>query len=118
MTKKKQSQSKPTSSSYERIDAARILSVNSDDDIENFTIEVVDNSGNASDLPCTVDIFRAVKADNITAHYRVNFILYKNKKSGVVERITSEPKTEYQAYKVEYEEEIKLPKKEVFTPPA
>jgi hypothetical protein len=115
MPKKKQNQSEEKS--YERIDVARILSVNSDDDIKNFTVEVVDSSGNASDIPCTVEIFRAVTKDDIPGHYRVNFTLYKNKESGLVERITSEAKTEYQAYKVEYEDDIKLPKKEIFSPP-
>lgn len=102
---------------YNVTDISRIAGLGFSDDGKEFWLEGVTSSGDSTRYPCTVDVYRALEKDSVPTNYRVNFHLHIASDSEMVERITASPKTEYQAYQVEYADSIELPKKEVFTAP-
>jgi len=96
---------------------SRIAGLSFSDDGKTFSLEGVTSNGDSNNYPCTVDVYRALESDKVPSNYRVNFHLHICSSTNLVERITSSPKTEYQAYQVEYAESIELPNKTVFTSP-
>ena len=104
-------------SEYTAVEVSRIPELIIHDEGQGFSIVGVTSGGDSKNYPCTVELYRAVESGNVHRNYRVNFTLHINDATGLVERITSAPKTEYVAYQVEYAEDINLPDKSVFKDP-
>tara|TARA_Y100000287_G_scaffold166265_1_gene148761 strand:- start:181 stop:522 length:342 start_codon:yes stop_codon:yes gene_type:complete len=102
---------------YKVVDISRIAGLGFSENAKEFWLEGVTSSGDSDNYPCSIEVYRALESDKVASNYRVNFKLHIDADTELVERITASPKTEYQAYQVEYADSIELPKKEVFSAP-
>jgi len=102
---------------FDKIEAYTLRQPTIHDDGKSFSLDVVSEQGDATLHPCSKELYIEVEKDKIFSNYRVVFTLHKNKKTGLVEYISTRPKTEYQAYQVEYAESIGLPNKKLYKEP-
>ena len=106
------------SSSYEEIKAIRLREPLLGDKGKSFKLAYIDPGNNGREIPCSKKLYREVETDKLYTNYRIEFVLHKNTKSGLVEYITTTPKDLYRSYEVEYEEDMKVPDKEVYKDPS
>lgn len=80
-------------------------------------IELVTANGDSSTHNCSLPLFKLLEKTQAHKNYRVNYTVYIDSSTDTAERVTSEPKVEYQAYQVEYEKDIRMPKESLFSAP-
>ena len=104
-------------SKHEELRVARISSLYISEEDNIPCMEVITGEGNTHDYQCSLPLYKLLEKTNAHKNYRVDYNIFVNTDTNIVERITSDPKVEYKAYQVEYEEDIKLPKESLFTAP-
>lgn len=82
-----------------------------------FYMDVTTEGGVNTQYECSKELFKEVVSDQLWKNYRFHFTLHVNEASEKVERISTEPKNIYDSYTVEYEDDMKVPEKELYTDP-
>ena len=107
----------PQNLSYEDIETVRIISTNIGDNGKSFSIEYVNDKNDSIIVPCSRKLYKAMEEDGVVQNYRVIFTLHKNPKTNLIDFISTRPKDIYGAYEVEYEEDMKMPDKDIYKGP-
>ena len=113
LTKKEEEPGNP----YKEYPTVNLMAPSIQDDGKTFVVEFVNENNDAIELPCSQKLYKALEEDQLYTNYRVTFVLHQSVETGLVEFISTRPKDLYKAYEVEYEDNMKVPDKEIYKAP-
>jgi len=82
-----------------------------------FHIQFIDTSKNVQELPITPRLLKLLDEDGVTMMSKSEFILFKNRQQGAIDRIRHMPKDIYKGWETEDEEQDSLPSREEYSEP-